>query len=274
MKYWPKRERKKRRRVRLLLISTLLLLKPSAVIPQAQSGNPSPKPAEQTQDDFQTPLMRAAFAGRVDEVRDLLKSGVDVNEKDVLGCTALTFAVVKGNIDVAKVLLQAGADPNAAGGIAHVGFCSVMIFAMQPRPDRLELIDMLIAAGGKLNPPSTFPHSPLMSAVQFKDIDLINALLKRGADVNWANSIGTTALQEAITIGEPNVEVIRLLLKAGADPNKPRLWVGNVCISLLTALDEPLMMSNNQTNRQIGDLLRRAGAKKYKRQSRGRPCYE
>jgi ankyrin repeat protein len=218
--------------------------------------------------------MRAAFAGRVDQVAALLKSGVDVNEKDVLGCTALTFSVVKGNIDVAKLLLQAGADPNAVGGVAHVGFCSVMIMAMTPRPHRLELIDMLIAAGGALNPPHSFPHSPLMSAVQFKDTELINALLERGADVNWANSIGTTALQEAITIGEPRVEVVRLLLKAGADPNKPRLWVGNVCISLLQALDERLTMSNNQTDRDIRDLLRGAGAKKYKRQSRGRPCYE
>src|SRR5256885_4273333 len=105
----------KSRRVRLFLISTLLLLKSSGVIPQAQCRNLSPKRAEQqTQDDPATPLMRAAFAGRIDEVCELLKSGVDVNEKDGLGFTALMFAVGKGHIDAVKVLLQAGADPNAA----------------------------------------------------------------------------------------------------------------------------------------------------------------
>jgi hypothetical protein len=266
--------RRKSRGMCLFLMLTLVLLKSAVAIAQLQSTSPLPERSDQQpREEFDTPLMKAVFAGRVDEVRDLLKSGVNVNEKGPVGFTALMLAVAKGNIAVVKVLLQAGADPNAAGGIAHGGFWSVMIMAMPPRSNRLEIIDMLIAAGGQLNPPRSFPQSPLMTAVQLKDIELINALLIRGANVNWSNSIGTTALQDAVATREPDIDVVRVLLKAGADTNKPRMWEGDECVSLLQMVDERLLMSNNQADREIRDLLRRAGAKRYKRKSQ-RPCYE
>jgi ankyrin repeat protein len=45
-------------------------------------------------------------------VATLLKNGVQVNAQDARGMTALHWAVFGGYIDVASLLLQAGANPN------------------------------------------------------------------------------------------------------------------------------------------------------------------
>jgi ankyrin repeat protein len=228
----------------------------------------------QTPTELFPPLMRAAEAGNPSDVRRLLKEGVDVNEKlDGIGLTALMLAAGRGHLEVVKVLLEAGADPNAAGGATHVGFFTPLTMAMARRnKNRIELIDTLIAGGAFLNPPQWFPQSPLFAAVNDNDIEMINELLKRGSDVNWENGIGSTALVSAITLGEPNVEVVRLLLNAGANPNKPRLWIGNDCVSILKSLDEVPGMPKNKVREEIRRLIIRAGGKKYSTKSYNRPC--
>jgi ankyrin repeat protein len=214
--------------------------------------------------------MRAAAGGRLDEVRNLLE-GADVNEKGALGITALMFAVGAGHLEVVKALLEAGADPNAAGGVVHGGVFSVLTVAMnRQNKNRMELMDILIAAGAKVNPPRRFPESPLDAAVKERDIEMLKALLERGADVNWENEIGTTPLETAVSMGEPDVEVVRLLLKAGADPNRPRLWEGDVCVSLLEVFDKG--PSRDKVREEIRRLLKQSGAKKYIVKSHGMPC--
>src|SRR5262245_46129237 len=161
-----------------IVVVFLLMVVANATLVQAQ--NP---------DDGLTPLMRASEAGNVDDVRRLLKAGANVNEPiGSLGITALTVAAARGHLEVVKLLLNAGADPNAAGGVAHGGFVTVFMYALNPaNKNRLEIIDALIAAGGRLNPPNWWPASPLDTAVSSNDIAMIKALLKRGSDVNWEN---------------------------------------------------------------------------------------
>jgi len=233
-----------------------------------------PQDPQQTRNDDTTPLMRASEAGRIEDVRGLLKSGADPNETiDRLGITALMYAAGRGHLEVVKILLKAGADPNAAGGVVHVGFFSVMNMAINPRnKNRLEVVDALIAAGALLNPPQSFPAAPLCAAVSGQDIEMIKALLKRGSDVNWENQIGTTPLVTAVLTAKPNVEIVRLLLDAGADPNKPRLWIGEDCVSILKSLDPVPGTPRDRIKEEIRQLIIRAGGKKYARNSHGEPC--
>jgi ankyrin repeat protein len=253
----------------LLLLFTAALLGGAA--PRAA---PADTKRQQIPADFMTPLMHAAAAGRVDEVSKLLRAGANVNEKiPELGLTALMLAAGRGHLEVVKLLLKAGADPNAAGGVAHVGFYTPLTMAMERRnQNRLEVIDALIGGGARLNPRVPFPQSPLGAAVEKNDIEMIRALLKRGSDVNWENEVGNTALVTAITLGEPSVDVVKLLLDAGADPNKPRLWIGDECMSILTSLDERETMSPDEVTKEMRRLIVQAGGKRYTQNAHGGPC--
>ena len=61
--------------------------------------------------------------------------------------------------------------------------------------------------------------TPLHWAVYKNDVALVDALLKASAKVNVVNDFGSTPLSEAAITG--NVAVIDALLKAGADPESP-----------------------------------------------------
>jgi ankyrin repeat protein len=259
------------RAIRFLFLTALLVCSSVAIDPTQRVAAQQKRTSTHPSDELLTPLMSAAAAGRLDEVRNLLKAGADVNEKDAIGATALIVAAGKGHLEVVKTLLAAGADPNAAGGVVHGGFFSVLTVGMTlQNKNRTELMDILIAAGAKVNPPRWFPESPLDVAVRKRDIEMFKVLLERGADVNWENEIGTTPLETAVSMGEPDVEVIRLLLRAGADPNRPRLWKGDFCVSLLEALDG--RPSRDKRREEIRRLLKQFDAKKYRAKSNGVPC--
>lgn len=57
-------------------------------------------------------LSRASIAGDIQTVKELVKSGENVNGIDKWGWTALLWSVYYGNITVSKWLLEQGADPN------------------------------------------------------------------------------------------------------------------------------------------------------------------
>lgn len=59
-----------------------------------------------------TPLMNASAMGNVEVVRELLKSGADVNQFGPRHSTALMFASGAGHLDVVKELVENGADLN------------------------------------------------------------------------------------------------------------------------------------------------------------------
>jgi outer membrane protein assembly factor BamB len=89
----------------------------------------------------------------------------------------------------------------------------------------------------------------LWAAVRNEDPKAVKAALEKGADVNAANEIGITAIW--IAGGKKNVEVVDLLLKAGADPTaRDAIWY-------MTPLGEAV----GEGNLEMTKLLLKAGAK-------------
>lgn len=200
-----------------------------------------------------TALMQAAEGGNLEGVRVLVRQGADVNLAiRPWGLTALMLATGKGHLEIVKTLLKAGANPNAVA-FGHGGVPGwAWMAAMNRCHERwLEMTDAMLAAGVELNPKSIYP-SPLGYAINENDTVMIQALLKRGANVNLADSeTGDTLLIFAARFSTP--EVVEALIQAGADVNA-RNTSGQ---TVLTLADQ----NDNLWRKEIVELLRKRGAK-------------
>lgn len=90
-------------------------------------------------------LIRSAKEGRLEDVRDLLKQGADVNARTDSGATALMWACFFGKLEVVNELLRNGADVNAKD---NKGWTALMTAAEQGYP---EVMELLIAKGADVN---------------------------------------------------------------------------------------------------------------------------
>ena len=133
--------------------------------------------------EMEKELTKYSREGKVDKVKRLLRWGVNPNCYVFLNkhtkTTPLWCAAYKGHGDVAKLLLDAGADPDMANGSG--------------------LTPLHVATGMRTN-----------------DVVLCRILLEAGADPNKANRDGDTLLRKAHLQNQR--DVIQLLLDHGADP--------------------------------------------------------
>ena len=63
-----------------------------------------------------SPLLQAVISGEVDVAKMVIDHGANPNQTGVLGVTALSGAIMMGDYPAVKLLLKAGADPNQIGG--------------------------------------------------------------------------------------------------------------------------------------------------------------
>lgn len=152
----------------------------------AHGANPA------TVDEFGLTLVSAgASAGNLTAVRLGLAHHVDVNAKTKIGGTALTGAAMNGSVEIAKLLLDAGADVNVVTGPAR--------------------------AKVKNGTVTNARFTPLILAAPYGPPALVKLLLDRGAKLDPVDERGMTALQSAVASESDNVKTVRLLLAKGAD---------------------------------------------------------
>ena len=164
------------------------------------------------------------------------------------GMTALSFAAREGRLEAARLLLDAGADVNAA----DANDISPLVMAITNR--HTAVASLLLTRGANPNAADSWGRSPLWAAVDMRNLDLdsrtlengvergpvlelIEALIAKGADVNarvkefppqrrfmmplgslaWVDFTGQTPFLRAALSAD--VPLMKLLLSKGADPN-------------------------------------------------------
>src|ERR1700758_110438 len=165
-------------------------------------------------------LMTAASTGDVDTVKSLLAHGANVNAKETArGQTALMWAVAEKHPEVARVLIDHGADVHLH---STSGFTPLLFAAQQ---GDLDAARMLLEAGANVNEAAPEDGSTLIVATQSGHEALALFLLEKGADPNAADAYGITALHYSLLKGLARVSGVRPI--SGADyvyrPNMPEL---------------------------------------------------
>ena len=80
-----------------------------------------------------------------------------------------------------------------------------------------DMVDALLRAGANVNATDAYGTTALMIAASKDDLSGVERLIEAGASVNARDSTGITALMRAADVG--NKDVVKRLLAAGADPN-------------------------------------------------------
>jgi uncharacterized protein len=88
----------------------------------------------------------------------------------------------------------------------------------------LQWINFLLSRGAKTDVRDNEGNTPLMIATQLRFIEGAQVLLSQRASVDLANSAGETPLIRAVQQRDP--ALVRLYLKAGANPDKPDTIAG------------------------------------------------
>ena len=158
-------------------------------------------------------VAEAAMQGNRDAVRALLKDGADVNTALGDGMTALHYAAARHDVELAKLLLYAGANVRATTRIG--GYSPLLIAA---RDGDASMIDALIGAGADANSATANGATALMLASAAGNVAAVKTLIAHGANVNAKEPVKQeTALTFAAALGR--ADVIRELTAHGADVN-------------------------------------------------------
>jgi ankyrin repeat protein len=205
-----------------------------------------------------TALLFAVRAGSIDATRALLDVGADVNDQLSDGETALVVAAANAHWELASLLLERGADPNAAGA----GWNALHQTVHSRRPnlgytpgpvatgnvDSIDLVKKLIAKGvdvnarmtkngmkdGQRNRVNRLGATAFFLAAKNTDFEVMKVLAAAGADATIPSADGTTPLMVAAGlhmwyVGEDAgslpgqedevLEAVKLCVDRGADVN-------------------------------------------------------
>jgi len=162
------------------------------------------------------PLYEAAIHYDDDAIRSLLAEGHDPNEQTIGGDTPLRLAAGRGATGIMRLLIDGGADCDAADGS---GFRAIHRAAAN---GEVPAVALLIERGADARAITLDGRSPLHLAVAAECGKCVAALLHAGVPVDIAGANGRTpliAISAHLAPKPEHIELVRLLLAAGADVN-------------------------------------------------------
>lgn len=168
-----------------------------------------------------TSLQLALSKERPDLVRILLRGNLDPDSRTAIKSGLLlqkfigdyngTRDETTSAVECARLLLTAGSDITIRNEFGHT------LLHLAIREERTQIARMLLKKGADINAADTlYQSTPLHYAADGRDTTGIRLLLAHGGNINARNNEGQTPLH--IAADGQNHEIIRYLLSAGADP--------------------------------------------------------
>lgn len=211
-------------------------------------------------DEFgRTPLHMATIQGNLELAKWLIEKGANVNSgaSTLQRYTPLRYSVfgdslsVKEdvNIQLIKLLLLKGADPNAKYAMDKKSLLHDISNSATSRDyykQSVEVAKVLFEFRVDVNATDNKSETPLHRAKLAEDNRIISLLVENGADVNAQDKYGRTALIGIAAAANTSPENSKLLIDLGADPNI-RTTEGKKAIDFL--YDRKKRQRENKNNR-------------------------
>jgi ankyrin repeat protein/uncharacterized protein YceK len=197
------------------------------------------------------PLHLAVEKGQADLVEWLASETAADNAEDVNGETALNLAVHAGRTDLARILLDRGADLN------HRGRDSTPLHQAAALEDPA-LTELLLDRGASVDARSERAMTPLHVAAGRGRTPVAALLIARGADVDARDHRGATPLHVAASQG--HLAVARVLVSHGADIDaRSDDWDGGWLGIFEERGTTPLGEALRRRHAELAELLRSQG---------------
>lgn len=174
-------------------------------------------------------LCAAIHGGDARTVRVLLRRCVDVNAKCRIGGRPLYHALVKGDREIIRTLLQNRADSRQ---VSLWGLSCLTWFTIQ---NDVEMVELLLLHGEDPNVGSSTYDLPLYNAVRKQFAGILKLLIDNKA-LTDLDIPGQTVMQRAVRDANPTI--VALLLNARADTSMLRLEHFYGRQSIKTLVDE------------------------------------
>jgi len=191
-------------------------------------------------------LMNLVLQGELEEAKQQIANGADVNQVDNHGNSVLHIAAQNGRAGIIEDLILNGADVNygnnhqntaihlaaqngwdeVAGHLLRAKKLNVNFkdlhantaLHLAAQNGQLGVAEKLIEAGAKVNEPNAHGLIPLHLAVQNGFNEMTSLLVQNGADLNFQDLIGNTPLHTAFHNAER--EIGQYLVASGANENQ------------------------------------------------------
>jgi len=173
-----------------------------------ERGYQEPTPGEMTA------LLYAARDGRIDIARTLIAANANVNQVEANGVSPALMAIANNHIDVARLLLDHGADVKTTDWWGRTPlWTAVDLRDLEvnktddngvDRPAALELIHAILERGADVN-------------ARTKEVPPLRRWLMPISDISWVDFTGQTPFLRAALSAD--LTVMHMLLDKGADPN-------------------------------------------------------
>lgn len=119
-------------------------------------------------------LFRAIKKGRINDVKELINAGVNINATNRYGDTPLLLAISEFHEDIAQILINHGADVNIPDPYGNTALTEASMYGYT------DIVCLLLDAGADTNSHDADGNTPLMNAVGHGHKDIICLLLNVG----------------------------------------------------------------------------------------------